>query len=177
MTYSLTSLQNLQDIRILKSDDCTPANVKYPVKIENLNVEFSKYDTFLANGHVMIFEQLPVNIELDISLTRCNFDYTGCSKFGSIKFPRICEKSTVKTSVAYQIATSIKPTPRCPVQPGNYEIKTNSKFLLDTFLSLPTDGYLWKAILIFYEKRGLKRVRPIACLNADLIANSKRTKM
>jgi len=170
-------MQNLQDIQILRSEDCTPNDKKYPARIENLEIKFSKNDSFLATGQLLITDKLPMNIELDVSLTRCNLDQTGCLKYGSINYPRICEKSSVKTSVAYQIASGIHPIPKCPVQPGIYEIKNDSKFLLHTFLSLPTDGYLWKAKLIFYEKRGLKRVRPLACFSFDLISNSKRTRM
>jgi hypothetical protein len=170
-------MQTSKDIQILRSNDCTPSDKIYPAKIENLEISFSKYDTFLATGRLIITEKLPMNIELDVSLTRCNLDNTGCNRYGAINFPRICEKSTVKTSIAYQIANGIHPVPKCPIQPGIYEIQNDSKFLLNTFLSLPTDGYLWKTKLIFYEKRGLKRVRPLACFSADLISNSKRTKM
>lgn len=127
------------------------------------------------NGKIHILELMPMNIELELGLTRCNLDKTGCNAFDKMIFPRVCEKMGTKTSVAYKITKGITPTPKCPFTVGVYELTNNSSMSLDIFKLIPLDGYSWKLQCAFFEKKGPKRVRPIACVEYEVsIVNKSR---
>ena len=109
-----------------------------------------------------------MNVELEIALTRCSIDKTGCHSFEKMTISRICEKMTTKTSLAYKISQAIVPTPHCPFAQGLYHFSNTSRFTMQTFGMIPLDGYFWRVRNKFYEKNGIKRVRTIACLEIDV---------
>ncbi|KAG5674738.1 hypothetical protein PVAND_004689 [Polypedilum vanderplanki] len=164
------------DFKILRSIECQTDGKKIPVHFEELRV--SKENNALTTyGRMLVNEQLPMNLEYEISITRCNLDSSGCIFFHKVSFPKICEKVEAKTSVAYEIARGIFPRPHCPISAGTYEIKNNSTFLLNQFILLPVDGFLWQTKHIFYEKKNLKRVRLLACIEFELIAKRVRVQV
>jgi hypothetical protein len=133
-------------------------------------------DSAFLSGKIEILEQLPVNMEMELTLTRCNLDSTGCNFFDKLVFSRICEKMKAKTSIASKIVSGIHPTPQCPVAIGLYDMMNDSMFSVDMFKLLPLEGYLWRTRYVFYEKNGAKRVRPLACVEYDTSVVTRRTR-
>lgn len=128
---------------------------------------------FVFNGKIKITQTMPMNIELEMALTRCNTDSTGCSFFDRRYFPRLCDKISVKTSVAYKIVNGIRPPPRCPFHIGEYEFTNNSTLSMELFKSLPLEGFLWKMRCIFHEKKGAKRIKTLACVEYGILIVNK----
>lgn len=160
----------------MKSIDCQPANETYPVKVSDMRALYQN-DTIFLNGKIEILEVMPMNIEMEMTVMRCNLDLTGCYLFEKIVFSRICEKMKIKTSIAFKILSGIHPAPHCPIAKGTYEMMNDSKFSMETFKILPLEGYLWNSRNVFYEKIGAKRVRSLACLEYDITVNvAHRTK-
>lgn len=171
LNFSLSSLfppeQTIKGYRVQRAYDCQPENASYPVKVTGM-MGIVVNETLSFTGKIHILELMPMNIELELGLTRCNIDKTGCNAFDRMIFPRICEKMGTKTSVAYKITKGISPTPSCPFAIGVYELTNNSSMALDIFKMLPIEGYLWKLQCAFFEKKGPKRVRPIACVEYEV---------
>lgn len=169
--------QTYKDFRVQKAIDCQPENATYPVKATNMKTIYAN-DTMFMSGTFEVLHELPMNMELELTLTRCNIDGSGCFLFDKIIFSRICEKMLTKTSVASKIITGIHPVPHCPIAVGFYYMMNDATFSIDMFKMLPLEGYLWRARYTFYEKRSAKRVRALACLELDVIVVtvSHRTK-
>lgn len=138
----------------------------------------SANDSMLFHGKMEVFEDLPMKIEAELKLTRCNLDGSGCVHFEKLIFAKICEKMSVKTSVAYKLTLGVHPTPSCPIAKNTYEVTSDSQFSLDIFRLLPLEGFLWRTRYFFYEKSGAKRVRPLACVESDvaIVTRTRRTK-
>lgn len=171
------SLQTYKDFTVQKAADCTPINETTVVKVSNLKVSFQN-EALIITGTIEIKETLPMNMEMEIAITRCNIDGTGCSFFDKIMYPRICEKMNVKTSVAYKIASGLNPRPQCPVPVGIYEMRNGTNFSLQIFRSMPLEGYLWLTRNTFFEKKANKRLKKLACLGYDvaIVNKVRRTK-
>lgn len=120
------------------------------------------------DGKITVSGVMPMNLEFEIALTRCNLDMSGCVFFDRTYLPKICEKLNVKTTLIYQIAKGIKPTPRCPFAKGEYAFTRNSTMSLDFFRLLPIEGFVWKLRSSFHEKKGLKRMKRLACVQSDV---------
>lgn len=159
-------LQTYKDFKVQRAGDCQPENGTYPVRLTDMKA-ITTNDTVLLSGRMEILEELPMNIEMELTLTRCNLDRTGCFFFDKLIFSRICEKMKTKTSVAWKIISGIRPSPSCPIAIGNYEMMNDSKFSIEMFKYLPLEGYLWRTRYTFYEKSGLKRIRPLSCLESE----------
>lgn len=172
MFFFRKSLQTYKDFTVQKASDCTPSNERFSAKLSNLEVSASN-DSFLFSGNIEIFEKLPMNMEVEISITRCNLDGSGCAFFDKIAYSRICEKMNAKTSVAYKIANGIFPHPECPVSVGSYTMLNDSKYSFEMFKSLPVEGYLWRTRNTFFEKKGNKRVKKLACIEYDVAVMNK----
>lgn len=171
--FALFSIkQTYKDLRVQRSIDCTPENVSYPVYGSDMNI-ISMNGTIIFTGKVDITEDLPMNIELEMALTRCNVDKTGCINFDKVIFSRICEKMETKTSVAYNLVRGVVPVPKCPIKKGHYDIKNDSQMSMEIFKLIPLEGFLWKSKYLFYEKRGTKRFRPLACVEYDAVVVKK----
>lgn len=67
------------------------------------------------SGKIEITAKLPMSIEVELTVLRCNLDTTDCVFFDRMSFSRICEKMKTKTSVAYKTISGIYPSPRCPI--------------------------------------------------------------
>lgn len=147
--------------------DCTPLNESYAVKILNLTIR-PVNESHIFSGKFLIAEQLPMNVEVETSLSRCNKDKTGCTSFDKITFSRICEKMSTKTSIAFKIVKGIRPMPSCPVAKGIYDLYSDWDFSKSIVQMLLSDGFLWRGNTKFYEKKGMKRVRILACMEWDL---------
>lgn len=171
MIKEIFRLQTNKDfnVRFEKAFDCQPKNETYPTKVSDLK-GFITNEGLLVNGKIEILsDKMPMNIELELALTRCNLDSkTGCFAFEKITFSRICEKMMTKTSLAYTIGQTIVPTPHCPFSPGIYHLTNSSSFSLTTFRMIPLSGYFWRVRCKFYEKSGVKRVKTISCVEIDL---------
>lgn len=135
---------------------------------------FKANGSVLTSGRLVVSEQLPMNLEYEISIIRCNVDSTGCAFYHKFIFPKICEKLETKTSMAYKLVRGITPRPHCPLPAGIYSITNNSTFLLNQVFMLQIEGYMWRMRHMFHEKKGQKRVRPLACVELDVIINRKR---
>lgn len=135
--------------------------------------------SFLFEGEVKISEVMPMNIEVEMGLTRCNVDKTGCIFFHKVYFPRICEKLNVKTSAAYSIIKGVKPKANCPFPAAEYKLSNDSSLSLDMFKLLPIDGYYWKLRVIFHEKKGAKHVRKLGCVEygVAIVNKTRRPKL
>lgn len=133
----------------------------------------SANDTVYFNGKIDILEDLPLKIEMEVSLTRCNLDSSGCIFFDKMIFVRICEKMEVKTSIAYKLVQGIHPLPTCPIKKNRYEMMNDAKFSLDLFKLIPLEGFMWRSKYMFYEKNGPKRVRPLACVECEVVIVTK----
>lgn len=169
--------QTYKDFRVQRSIDCQPENETYPVKVLDMRV-INVNDTLFLNGKIEVLENLPTNIELELKLTRCNLDTSGCTFFDKMFFARMCEKMMIKTSFAYKVVQGIHPVLSCPIPKNTYELMNDSKFSLDIFKMLPLEGFLWRTRYIFYEKNGPKKVRPLACVEFDVavVTKARRTK-
>lgn len=169
--------QTYKDFQVQRSIDCQPVNETYPVKVSDMRVT-SVNESMVFYGKVEITEDLPMKIEAELKLIRCNIDGSGCTFFDRIILSKICEKMSVKTSIAYKIIRGVHPALTCPISKNTYEIMNESKFSLDIFKLLPLEGYLWRTRYIFYEKNGTKRTRPLACVECDVavVTRTRRTK-
>lgn len=170
-------LQRSKDYKFLfeKAFDCQPVNETYPLRVSDMK-GFPGIQSFYINGKIEVLSKMPRNIELELGLTRCNIDKTGCHTFEKMAFPRICEKLTTKTSIAYRIRQAIVPNPNCPFDLGTYYFTNSSSFSLNTFRMIPLDGYFWKLQCKFHEKNGFKRIKTIACLEIDVSFPTKFTR-
>lgn len=161
-------LQTIKDFsfRFEKAFDCKPENETYPVRVSDM-IGSTSNQTFRISGKIHISDKMPTNLELEIALTRCSIDKTGCVSFGKMSFPRICEKLTTRTSIAYKIGRAIVPTPQCPFAQGVYEISNSSSYTLNFLNAVSMDGYFWKLCCKFYDKRGSKRFKAVSCVEMD----------
>lgn len=166
------SLQTYKDFTVQKSTDCTPANETYDVRFTALKVT-TVDDTMFFSGIIDILVKLPMNIELEIAITRCNLDGTGGSPFDKIIIPRMCETMNTNTSAAFKMINGIHPHPACPISAGTYVLNNESKFTFGFFRALPMEGYLWQTRTVFHEKKGRKRIRKLACLVYDVAVVNK----
>lgn len=166
-----------KDYRVQKAIDCQPENVTYPVKASNMKA-VNANDTMYMSGTIEVLRELPMNVELEISLTRCNLDRSGCFFFDKFIFSRICEKMKTKTSIASRIVNGMHPAFQCPIAVGTYAMMNDSKFIIDVFKMLPLEDYLWRSRFVFHEKSGNKRIRPLGCMEYEVAIFSKphRTK-
>lgn len=164
------SLQTYKDLKVHKAVDC--GNETFPVKVTGFRAD-SVNQSLSFSGQINVLEErLPSNMEFEISMTRCNLDKTGCVFFDRIIFPKLCEKMETRTSVAYQIVSGIKPALTCPIKRGQYELEHCSKASRRMIQLLP-EGSLWRGRVVFFEKKGVKRFRPIACAEYELSIASK----
>lgn len=161
-----------KDFRVQNAVDCQPSNETYPARVSGMKGVIVN-GTFLFNGKIILSEVMPMNIEIEMALTRCNLDKTGCNFFSRLYFPRLCEKISVKTSLAYKIVKGINPAPSCPFAVGEYELTNNSTLSLDIFKTLPLEGFLWKLRFIFHEKKGSKRIRATGCIEYEVAVVKK----
>lgn len=130
------------------------------------------------HGKMEIRENLPMKIEAELKLTKCNLDGSGCIHFEKLIFSKFCEKLSVKTSVAYKLTMGVHPRPTCPIAKNTYVITNDTNFPLEIFRLLPLEGFLWRMRYFIYEKKGGKRVRPLACVECEtaVITKTRRTK-
>lgn len=163
-------LQTYKDLTVHKAVDC--GNATFPVKVVDFRAE-SVNKTLVFSGKINVLEErLPMNIEFELSMTRCNLDKTGCTFFDRKILPKLCEKMGTKTSFAYQIVNGIKPTPQCPIKRGQYDLDHNSKFSQQMIQLLP-EGSLWRGRVVFFEKKGVKRFRALACAEYEVSITMK----
>lgn len=166
------SLQTYKDFKVQRSIDCQPENETYPVKVSEMKIVNANGSIFLS-GKIEVLEDLPMKIDMEFQLTRCNLDSTGCVLFSKAVFARLCDKIEVKTSLTYKITRGIHPTLTCPIKKNSYDMMNDSSFNMDMFKSLPLEGFLWRSRYMFYEKNGSKRVRTLVCVESDVAFMNK----
>lgn len=169
------SPQTYKDLKVHKAVDC--GNETFPVKVLSFEV-LSVNGSLVFSGQISILEdRLPMNLEFEISVTRCNLDRTGCVFFDRKIYPKVCEKMSTNTSTAYRVVSGIKPPLQCPIKRGLYELDNRSRYTLNLINFIP-EGNLWRGRILFFEKKGVKRYRPIACAEYEvsIATKSHRTK-
>lgn len=169
------SLQTYKELKVHKATDC--GNETFPVKVTGFKAG-TVNQSLVFSGQINVLEdRLPMNIEFEVSMTRCNLDKTGCAFFDRKSFPKLCEKMGLRTSVQYQIVNGIKPALQCPIKKGQYELNHNSRQSQMMIQILP-EGSLWRGRVAFFEKKGMKRFRPLVCVEYELsiITKSHRSK-
>lgn len=162
------------NFRFERAFDCQPDNETYPARV-SMNGYATVNQTFHISGTIHVSDKMPMNLELEVSLKRCSIDKTGCRSFGKFVFSRLCEKLTISTSIAYKIAQAVVPTPICPFAQRDYEISNGTSYTLNFMNMIPLDGYYWKLHCMFYEKKGVKRIKTISCVQMDVSFSSKST--
>lgn len=164
------------DYKFLKIADCSPVNSTYPLRTRELQIEYLK-EKFTINGKFEVLQVLPINVEMEISLTSCDIEGRKCNKLPTVSYPRICEKMKIPTSFSYEMFQGIQPTPHCPIQIGTYEMINKTLVRLEILKHILWDEALFKVQTIGYEKRGLKKIRPLTCLRFEIQIIKRKLKM
>lgn len=169
------SLQTYKDLKIHKAADC--GNETLPVKVIRFQVK-SVNRNLVFSGTISVQEdRLPLNLEFEVSATRCNLDKTGCVLFNQSILSKFCEKLNTETSTVHQIMTGFKPALQCPIKRDVYEFENQSKITMNMVNFLP-EGNLWRCRILVFEKKGRKRLRPLACAEYEvsIVTKSHRPK-
>lgn len=143
-----------------------------PLRLRKLTLDRSQ-DSVKVTGRIEVIESLPMNIEVEISVTRCALDGHGCYSFQKLKFPKICEKMKTETSFSYKIVQGVSPQPQCPVKLGWYNMSYGSIIPFDFLRILPLEGFNWKLKIVGFEKNRTKRVRSLCCVNVQIQVERK----
>lgn len=115
----------------------------------------------------VVAEKLFGPIDISFENSRCKLDMKNCEKASNFNIRELCKRMTDPLSIYSSIFKNIQPPLKCPIEPGNYTIKS-AEINFETLAFLPIDGYVYMTNVKMISSINGSKVKKIAwCYNIE----------
>lgn len=168
--------QTYKDFQVKRAVDCTPNNQTYAVKFRDLKIEFRNPSFNIRRGEIVVYENLPKDLQVQITIERCNLYGELCMNFDTMTVSNFCRTIDNPLMLAYRIAETTQPRIHCPIQSGTYQFTNASILPTELTLRLPLEGSSWNVKIISNMKTGPETRNPIFCFDAGFVVTKRRVR-
>lgn len=143
------------------------------VDFHNFKVGFLD-NVFTINSDVIVKETISEQLQLEVTVDRCETNRAQCESFDQLVIKNLCEKLD-NTPFGQEFKAKVKPNLKCPIKKGNYTIEKCS-LDLNLISHLPLDGFRWAVWLRIWDVSERPKKILITCLEGQVrvMLNSRR---